>query len=514
MGKVTLFRVILVFFFIATSLDLAQAKDEVVFRRYLPQGIVTLDPLRSIDQNSQAVIRQVYDPLFKLEDGITPKPHLVSSYSYEAKSKIYKFVLRTDVSFHNGKKFGPEDVIYTFRRICKNPTGTVELLQLIKGCRDGSQLAVKKTAPNEVAIELTENYPPFLTGLANPQFMILPENLLGSAEEIYFQHPIGTGAYSFNEKTNNFATITANPKYFLGPPKIDRIEYITENSEKIYDMVTDQTIDDIFPLPPPEKYPSRYEITKTISAKTFFLGFRTQIAPFDDINIRKAIRAALNSEEFIRAAKQDSGVMPAGGVIPWGAIGYDPTISKDNYDPSAVKKYVKSSRYKSIDNVPLLEIHVSVVEPFDKYFPDLLKKQLSSVGFKVKIVSERAPVLIEKVAAGHKIGAVVIALTVVSSDSYKYIEFWRSDFRNPLLAVKDKRLDKILDESLQTSDRVRRAQIYQRANRYMDEMAYTHNFFYLTQSFSLRAKAFQFPNMNLSGPFFFDMFDVRYSNEK
>lgn len=144
------------------------------YHRYLPENIITLDPSASIERYSQSVILQIYDPLFRTEDGITAVPHIADSFSYDASTRTYTINLRNDVFFHDNVQLSTDDVLFTIQRLCNKPNTNVTLLPLIKGCKDHGSFGVKKSGAFQLTIQLSEDFPPFISILSSPHFMVLP----------------------------------------------------------------------------------------------------------------------------------------------------------------------------------------------------------------------------------------------------------------------------------------------------------------------------------------------------
>ena len=493
--------------------SLGYATSASVYHRYLPDKIITLDPTKSIERYSQSVILQIYDPLFKTEDGITPLPHIAESFSYDADTRTYMIDLRKDVHFHDDVQLTAEDVIFTIRRMCESKDANVTLLSLIEGCKTKGNFGVRKMNPFRITIQLTDNFPPFISLLASPHFMILPAKLHGRAEEEFFRQPVGTGPFRIASIDAHAVVLTGNRKYFRGPPDIGQLVYHTEPPERIYAMLRDSAIDDIFPLPAPERYPDRYVPVSVNQASSLFLAFRPSVKPYASKAFREAIRAAIDNRRVLGGLPPKSGIIPAHGIVPWGAIGFDSTIPESVFSPTAVQSLLRRAGYKRSDDVPPLIIHSALKDDLERVVPPALKASLESVGFKVRIIQQSLPDLMKDIDRGD-VGMMLINPTMASVDTYRFLELWRANFPHPSLRISDGTFDAILDDALKTSDRIERSRLYKTANRILHTESHAHHIGHVISCTSLRAKGWRLPGMNFLGPFFYSMYDATYDPKK
>lgn len=512
MGNLKNTKLILLKFFLLVVFIKPVLAHDLVYSRYLPDKVITLDPLESVERYSQSVILQIYDPLFRTEDGISPKPHIAKSFRYDPQTKTYYVKIRDDVYFQDGIQLTTDDVIFTLKRMCQYNFGTLKALPIIQGCRSKDDFGVKKINDYEFSIKLLEEFPPFMSFLSSSEFMILPKDLRGKKDDDFFKKPIGTGAFIIEAINNEAIILKKNESYFLGNPKIARLIYYTEPPGKIYSRVEEGTIDDIFPLPPRDSVPNNFEKVFINQTSSVFLAFNTKMNPFDSVEFRKAIRAAINNEEINTTLSKLDGLIPANGVVPWGAIGFDKKIANNYYDPEIVKELINETQYKTIENVPPLTIHCILKGNLSEDIPTIIRNSLQNLGFKVDIVQQSLPELMEDIKS-QRVSLMLINLTMSSVDTYHFLELWRSSYPHPGLIVYDKEFDALLNKALMTPDRILRQEIYQEANELMSNKAYTHNIGYVINQVSLRKKGWRLPNMNFLGPFFYNMYDAVYSEE-
>lgn len=89
-----------------------------------------LDPARIDDGESVVIVRQVYEPLVKYDQGSTKiVPCLATKWEANAAKTEWTFELRQGVKFHDGTPFNADAVIFNFDRIIneKNPHHPVDV---------------------------------------------------------------------------------------------------------------------------------------------------------------------------------------------------------------------------------------------------------------------------------------------------------------------------------------------------------------------------------------------------
>ena len=136
--------------------------------------------------------------------------------------------LRRGVRWSDGAPFDADDVVFSLRTVLNPATNEIS--------RDGWDLITRIDEPDKytVAIHLKTRYSPqaetfFSSSAANP--CILPKHLLGKLATInaadYNALPVGIGPFRYTAwKRGDRVELAANPFYFRGRPKLERVEYL------------------------------------------------------------------------------------------------------------------------------------------------------------------------------------------------------------------------------------------------------------------------------------------------
>ncbi|MGA1328050.1 MAG: ABC transporter substrate-binding protein, partial [Rubrivivax sp.] len=96
------------------AVGVAQAKDR--FTVDLVNEPSSLDPHVQWNPDSYFVYRNIFDNLLTRDDQGEITPQIATSWR-QVSDTVTEFRIRTDVTFHDGQKLKPEDVVYSVQRI-------------------------------------------------------------------------------------------------------------------------------------------------------------------------------------------------------------------------------------------------------------------------------------------------------------------------------------------------------------------------------------------------------------
>jgi len=154
---------------------------------------LTLDPSATTADLTTIIVLPIYEELFAFDASWRPQPMLVSGYTASKDGLTYTFTLRKNVSFHNGKTMGADDVVASLNRWGKvSPRGPAVYQNVDSVSASGSDTVVMK---------LKAPYAPLLAFLAFPNggSAIMPKEIAEAAGTQPLRQFIGTGPYKFVE---------------------------------------------------------------------------------------------------------------------------------------------------------------------------------------------------------------------------------------------------------------------------------------------------------------------------
>jgi peptide/nickel transport system substrate-binding protein len=234
-----------------------------------------------------------------------------------ADGKTIVYHLRRGVKWHDGAPFGADDVIFTYRAIM-NPKNNIP-------SRTGYDLiaALEKRDDATLVVHLKKPWAPFVASfftMSATAYPILPEHILGKEPDInrvaYNTQPVGTGPFIIDRwERGSKIVFRANPNYWRGKPKLDRIEYQTIPDENtILTELRTHEVDLEFNAPS-ALYPSLsavegVKVTLTPFTSYNQIAFNLRNPILADANVRRALAHATDTAALIE--KVAHGVAIAG----------------------------------------------------------------------------------------------------------------------------------------------------------------------------------------------------------
>ena len=106
---------------VSSAAKLAQTIEPKLLIYGASQDIATLDPFDRVDYSISAVIRQLYDRLFRFEGGWPQpiEPGLVTKWGVSDDAKVWTFELTDKAVFHDGSPVTADDVVFSYQQTLK-----------------------------------------------------------------------------------------------------------------------------------------------------------------------------------------------------------------------------------------------------------------------------------------------------------------------------------------------------------------------------------------------------------
>jgi peptide/nickel transport system substrate-binding protein len=289
----------------------------------------------------------VFDCLTEVAADGSLKGELAESWEASADAKTWTFNLRQGVTFHNGKPFSADDVIESLN------------MHVAEGSKSAAQPNVaaitemKKLGDFQIEFTLASGNADFPYLMSDYHLLIFPA---GQIDEGIAQG-IGTGLYqvqSFDPGVRMVATRYADHYKGDSAGFFDEIEYIAinDNTARMNALMTGQvdTINRIdFKTEALLKANPALRIQEVTGNQHYTFAMLTDNAPFDDVNVRRALKYGINREEMVDKILLGHG--KAGNDTPIGPANqyYHAEMEQLSYDPDKAKFYLKEAGLDSID---------------------------------------------------------------------------------------------------------------------------------------------------------------------
>ncbi len=284
----------------------AAAQSDSIFRQAHDVGKGERSSLDPISQGRVLQITEkVMNRLVRPGADSLPQPDLATEWYTNKDGTVWTVKLRDGVRFHDGSAFGAKDVVYAFNRILDPATNSPaqSLLKMFIRIEEIDDLTVQFTLKSTFA-DL-----PLL--LMDPRLRIIPD---GSGDTIA-QTGIGTGPFMVEKfDPDGITRLVANPDYWEGAPFIERMEIIgvPDSQARLQAFLAGQLDMERGILPLLRRALSksdRYIIQDIPTGNWSGFVFRTDIIPFTDARVRRAIRLAVDREELLKLALDGGGTV-------------------------------------------------------------------------------------------------------------------------------------------------------------------------------------------------------------
>lgn len=303
-----------------------------------------LDPGQALDNYMNAVtFGLLRNNLSEIGADGNIRGELAESWETSADAKTWTFKLRKGVEFHNGKTMVAQDVVDSIQHhITPDSTSAAaSILGDIKTIKaDGKGVVVVKLGGGDAAF-------PFL--LSDYHVGICPSNGDGTID---WQSGIGTGGYALVEHEPGVRTLAKRYSNYWkeGTAHFDENEFIaiadaTSRTNALrtgeidcMDNVEVKTIGRLKKVP-------GIVVNATTGNKQVTLPMHTDTAPFDDNNVRLAIKHIIDREQWLKTVRYGYGELgndnPIGPANVYRATTDE--IPQREYDPEMAKYYLKQA---------------------------------------------------------------------------------------------------------------------------------------------------------------------------
>jgi peptide/nickel transport system substrate-binding protein len=180
----------------------------------------TLDPGRGTQTTDYDRAFVFFNGLVLLDSKLAAQPELAESFT-TPDAKVWTFKLRPGVTFHDGSKLTPADVVYSLNRI-KDPKSGSSARALAT-----QMVEIEADGPGAVRITLAAPNADLPVILGTPHFMIVKD---GATD---FSKANGTGPFMLKEFSPGIRSIgVRNPNYWKpGKPYLDAVEIFSIEDE-------------------------------------------------------------------------------------------------------------------------------------------------------------------------------------------------------------------------------------------------------------------------------------------
>ena len=420
----------------------ASAKTLVYCSEGAPEGF---DPaLYTAGGTMDANAKPVFNRLVEFTTGTTQvEPGLAEKWEISDDGLEYTFYLRKGVKFHTTKFFKPtrdlnaDDVIFSFERQSskENPWNSyspgisyeyfesMDMGKLIK--------EIVKVDDHTVKFILTRPEAPFMANLAMPFTSIVSKEYADKLAadkkmELFNQAPIGTGPFTFVDyKKDAVVRYTAFKDYWKSKQKIDNLIFsiTTDASVRVQKLKKGEC--HVMPYPNPAdvadlKADKNLQVLEGPGLNVGYLAFNTLQAPFDNVEVRRALNMAVDKKALVDAVFQGGGQV-AKNPIPPTMWSYNDSIPDDKYDPEGAKAMLEKAGIKDL-KLKLWAMPVSrPYMPNARRAAEMIQADFAKIGVTAEIVSMEWGEYLKRAAEKDRDGIITLGWTGDNGDPDNFL---------------------------------------------------------------------------------------------
>jgi len=322
---------------------------------------------------------QLFDGLLSLDSNLQIIPCIAKSFEINESGDIYRFILRSDVYFHDndcfpngkGRKVLASDFVYSFNRIMNSKTASPGSWVFEKVIDDSGFQSVNDSI---FEIRLSQAFPAF-SGLLTTQYCnVVPEEAIQKYGQDFRAHPVGTGPFKFAFWMEDVSLVFhKNPNYwekdasgnalpYLDAVKIDFVrdmnaEYLGllkgdyDFMSGIHQAYKDELLDSEGNLA--EAFQDKIRYQRIAFIKTDYVGILVDPeiplsaeSQLQDVRLRKALNWGLDRRKMVKFLRNNSVYAAESGFVPPGLPGFSNELNYGySYDPELSKKLMAEAGF-------------------------------------------------------------------------------------------------------------------------------------------------------------------------
>jgi peptide/nickel transport system substrate-binding protein len=428
-----------------------------------------LDPHMTSAYASFQVLENVYDTLVQPAEDLSMEPALAEDWTISDDNLTWTFQLRQGVTFHNGREFVADDVVYSFNRI---------IAEGLNGWRFGSVDSVTAVDDYTVEIALNRPSPNLLVSIAGFKGMaIVPQEIVDDGS--ITTNPVGTGPFKFvSQSPDEGIILEKNEDYWRsgeGLPKLDGIQFvqIPDAGTKLTALRTGE-VHWIDAVPPQDIESLSAEAGITVGrvpgGDYHYFALNQNRTPFDDVRVRQAIAMAIDRDTITEAAQFGAATSNQTAIPASNAAWY--------YDYAPYGTGDIAGAQALLDEAGVSDLSITFLVTSD--FPEtvtqaqVIAAQLEPLGITVVIDDVDFTTWLDKEGNGEFDAFMLSWIGNIDPDDFYYAQHHSGGGFN-FQGYANSEVDRLLDEARVETDQAARKALYdQAAKLIVDEASYIY----------------------------------------
>lgn len=436
----------------------ADETDKTIVRINMESEPDNLDPWLSAASDTEAVFHNVFEGLVLFDETGALIPGLAKSWDISDDGLTYTFHLRDDVTFHNGKAFSAEDVVYTY--------------EALSGLGGEEPLSSKFT--NVTAINAIDDYTVELTlGEADAAFLQYTRvAVLPKGYEDQSSAPVGTGPFVFEKYVpGQMVVLEKNENYYdeSRMAKIDEAQiYIMGDDSAVLTALQSGQLDAGIVYADSADYLSGdFTINSSPQNMVQLFALNNSVEPFDDVRVRQAFEYAINKDQIIDGVFAGYATELYSNFSPVMSYFYNDELSNVyTYDVEKAKELMAEAGYEDG-----FDITITVPSNYQKHVDtaQVIAQQLKEINVNATIEPVEWGQWLEQVYTNAEYETTIVGLTG-KLDPNDILGRYVSDYGKNFMKYSNPDYDKLIEEAKTASDE-ERVELFKECQKVLTEDA-------------------------------------------
>jgi len=432
-----------------------------------------------------------------------PEPGIATRWTVSADGLVYRFWLREDAKWSDGKAIIAQDVVRSYERIM-NPALASEYAYLFEVLENGptyiagelddfSKVGVTALEDHLLEIRLRHPVPYFLSLLTYTCWRPLPIHVIEEHDGLRKRgsrwtregNLVSSGAFQLTEwRQDRVVVVERNPHYWDA-------ETVSLNAIHFFPVSSSDTEERMFrsgqlhitnevPLAKIQPYREMVDTPLRIEPQlgTYYFRFNVTRPPLDDARVRRAMSLAIDRQAIVEKISQ-GGQTPAGSFSPPGAGGFIPSLMI-GYDPEAARRLLAEAGYPDGLGFPGAEFLYNTSESHRLIAEAVQQMWKRELGIDVALYNQEWKVYLDSMS-NLDFGLARSGWVAVYNDANQFLEIMTTGNPNNRTGWGSEDYDRWHDASMRERDPVERMKLLQRLDAILMEEAPVAPVYHYTQ---------------------------------
>jgi peptide/nickel transport system substrate-binding protein len=445
-----------------------------------------LNPAITTSGATHTAAELLYNGLLGRDEHGDVVPELATRWTVEQAGALYRFRLRDDVTWHDGKRFTSADVKFTFDEVL------LKYHARTKASMGGVLAGIDTPDERIVVFRFKQPYAPLLLQLDATEAPIVARHVYEGSDpqtNPANTQPVGTGPFKLAAyRKGAELRLGRNPAYFKAAlPRLDQIvmRVIPDAGTQILALENGE-IDFVWGVPGPDqarlKADPRFRLAQTSyhpggSNCIMTVSFNLERPILKDVRVRRAIAHALDRETFLRQVLFGEGRVATAPISSELAWAHARGLALPAFDRGEAERLLEAAGWKKERDATRVARGVAGVADGTRltidflHFPafikygELVRQQLGAVGIDVTPRPLEPAVFAPTVFKDRNFDTNVISYCngpdpeIGVRRMYHSSQIGPAPFTNAA-AYRNERVDALFDQASRTVERDRRAALY------------------------------------------------------